>query len=408
MPSFAFTARDPKGRTQRGIQQAGSAIDLAAQLRQRGWLVLNVQAAGDSGESGILELIDPRNWLPIRSIDVEMTLTQIAVMLRSGLTLLAALNTAGEHADRYRLRKVLRNVMERIQEGSSFSDALAQHRCFNQLTVQLVKVGEQTGNLDVVIERASEGMERSRLLKSQVITALTYPVIVLVAALGVTGFMIVGVIPKLQVFLKVMGHKLPPSTQLLLDISAWTQVNGLTTVTVTAAIIGGLMASYSLPQGRLIMDRAMLRIPLLGRIFRVAATALFARGMCIMVQSGVTVLEALRTLARLGRNRYLTTVVDNARTRVFAGGGLSESLTETKDAFMPMLGRMTAVGEAAGTLDIVLDEVATFHETLLGTLIRQLSSLVEPAIIVFVGGIVGYVYITFFLALYAAAGPTGK
>lgn len=95
MPSFAFTARDPKGRTQRGIQQAGSAIDLAAQLRQRGWLVLNVQAAGDSGESGILELIDPRNWLPIRSIDVEMTLTQIAVMLRSGLTLLAALNTAG-------------------------------------------------------------------------------------------------------------------------------------------------------------------------------------------------------------------------------------------------------------------------------------------------------------------------
>ena len=131
---------------------------------------------------------------------VEMSLNQLAVMLRSGLTLLAALGTCAEHADRIKLSRILRRVSERIQEGSTFSDALAEHRCFSQLTVQLVKVGEQTGNLDVVLERASEAMERRRELKNQILAAVTYPSIVLVAAIGVSAFMILFVVPKLQVF----------------------------------------------------------------------------------------------------------------------------------------------------------------------------------------------------------------
>jgi len=147
MPTFAFSARDPRGRTQRGTQQAASALDLANQLRARGWLVLTVQAAGEDKGSALAEQLNPKGWLPVRSVDVEMSLNQLAVMLRSGLTLLAALGTCAEHADRIKLSRILRRVSERIQEGSTFSDALAEHRCFSQLTVQLVKVGEQTGNL---------------------------------------------------------------------------------------------------------------------------------------------------------------------------------------------------------------------------------------------------------------------
>lgn len=406
MPTFAFTARDPRGRTQRGNQQAASALELATQLRSRGWLVLDVSPVAIDTDSVLLAYINPRGWLPVRSIDVEMALNQLAVMLRSGLTLLAALGTSAEHADRLRLQRILRQVSTKIQEGHSFSEALSEHACFSQLTVQLVKVGEQTGNLDVVLERAAEAMERSRNLKSQVLAAITYPAIVLVAALGVTAFMILFVVPKLQIFLRVLGKKLPPTTQLLVDLSNWIQTNGITALITTVVVLLTVVILYSVPQGRLMIDRMLLRIPILGRIFRVAATALFARALCIMIRSGVTVLEALRTITRLGANRYLTTVVDAARQRVFAGGGLAEALSEARHGFMPMLGRMTAVGETAGTLDEVLDEVATFHESLLAVLIKQLSALVEPAIIVFVGGVVGFVYISFFLAMYAAAGPS--
>ncbi len=402
MPSFNFTARDTSGRTQRGAQSAASAVVLAAELRARGWLVLDIQVAAET-RVGIMDTLNPRGWLPVRSVDVEMTLQQLAVMLRSGLTLLNALHTAAEHSERLKLQRILRRVMVRIEEGSSFADALAEHAVFNNLTVQLVKVGEQTGNLDVVIVRASEAMERRRQLIQQVMTALTYPFIVLLAAIGVSLFMVLNVIPKLEIFIKALGRKLPPTTVMLMDISAWFRTNGTGLLVVLGIFVLGILFASQTPGLRGTLDRLVLRVPLIGRVMRVAGTALFARALGILLRSGVTVLDALRTMESLGTNRHLAGIVAKTRQRVFSGGSLAEALTEP-GGFMPMLGRMIAVGESSGRLDEVLDEVARFFENQLAVLIRQLSAIVEPAIIVFVGGVVGFVYITFFLTIYAAAG----
>ena len=402
MPSFNFTARDTAGRTQRGVQSAASAVVLASELRARGWLVLDIQIAAET-RTGLTDALDPRGWLPVRSIDVEMSLQQLAVMLRSGLTLLNALHTAAEHTERLKLQRILRRVMVRFQEGSSFADALAEHRVFNNLTVQLVKVGEQTGNLDVVIVRASEAMERRRQLIQQVMTALTYPFIVLLAAIGVSLFMVLNVIPKLEIFIKALGRKLPPTTVMLMDISAWFRTNGTALLVVMAILVLGILFATQMPGLRGTLDRLVLRVPLIGRVMRVAGTALFARALGILLRSGVTVLDALRTMESLGSNKHLASIVAKTRQRVFSGGSLAEALTEP-GGFMPMLGRMIAVGESSGRLDDVLEEVARFFENQLAVLIRQLSAIVEPAIIVFVGGVVGFVYITFFLTIYAAAG----
>jgi type IV pilus assembly protein PilC len=402
MPSFNFTVRDTSGRTQRGVQSAASAVVLASELRARGWLVLDIQIAAET-RVGLTDALNPSGWLPVRSIDVEMSLQQLAVMLRSGLTLLNALQTAAEHADRLKLQRILRRVMVRIEEGSSFADALSEHRVFNNLTVQLVKVGEQTGNLDVVVVRAAEAMERRRHLIQQVMTALTYPFITLMAAIGVSLFMVLNVIPKLEIFIKALGRKLPPTTVMLMDLSAWFRTNGTTLLVVMVVSILGILFATQMPGLRAPLDKFMLRVPLIGRVLRVAGTALFARALAILLRSGVTVLDALRTMEALGSNKHLAGIVAKTRQRVFAGGSLAEALTEP-GGFMPMLGRMIAVGESSGRLDDVLEEVARFFENQLAVLIRQLSAVVEPAIIVFVGGVVGFVYITFFLTIYAAAG----
>lgn len=404
MPVFSFEARSGTGQPQRGTQEAPSAAALVTSLRERGWLVLTVRPAEES-EPGIdwLVLLKPFRLLPPRTVDVEVSLQQMAVMLRSGLTLLAALKTVAEYAQRPAMRRVWEDVAERIQQGSSLADAMDGHRCFNHMVLQLVRIGEQTGTLETVVLRAAEALERRRLLRTQLLTALTYPTIVLVAAIGVTVFMVVGVIPKLRIFLQALGRKLPPMTQRLLDVSAFVETHGVQILISVFGLTGAVIALYLWPPGRLAIDRYLLRLPIIGRLLRLSGTAQFAHGLSVLLESGITLVEALRTVEQLHRNRYLASRVAEARQSVLRGSSLAEPLA-TPGAYLPMLSRMTAVGESAGTLDDVLREVARFHEGQLQTAIRRFSAIIEPVIVLVVGGIVGFVYISFFVALFSVAG----
>ncbi|HWB00850.1 MAG TPA: type II secretion system F family protein [Pirellulales bacterium] len=405
MSTFSFVARDHAGHVQRGQLEATDANALAGQLRDRGWLVVDIRApaAPEKSLSEQLAFLNVVRRLPPASFDIELSLLQMGVMLRGGLTLLSSLNTVAEQARRETMAIIWRNIAQRVQAGSSFADAMAEHRCFNRLVVQLVRVGEQTGNLERVVSRAADILERRRALRTNLLTALSYPTLVLAAAIGVTAFMIVSVIPKLQVFLSALGRKLPWMTQTLVDISTWTQTYIVHVVVGIVAAIAGATVIYLWPPGRFWCDRYALRVPVLGSLFRLAATATFARSLGILIRSGITLLESLRTVEGLHRNRFLRNRVQVARDEVLQGGNLAEPL-QTRHAFMPMLSAMVAVGESTGTLDDVLDEVANFHEAQLQVAIRRFSAIIEPMIIVVVGGIVGFVYISFFVALFSAAG----
>jgi type IV pilus assembly protein PilC len=280
---------------------------------------------------------------------------------------------------------------------------MGEHARFSPMVVQLVRVGEQTGQLEPVLVRAAESLEHRRRLRTTVLTAMTYPTIVLVAAVGVTAFMAFSVIPKLEKFLSTVGRSLPAMTRLLLDISRGVQDYGPYVLLGLAAAAAGGIALYYWPPGREWIDRQSLRVPLVGTLLRLAATVSFANGLSALLRSGITLLEGLRTAERLQRNRYLASQVAAARDAIMHGGDLATPLADAR-AFMPMLSRMVAVGESAGTLDEVLQELAGFYEAQLQNTIRQLSVIVEPVIIVVVGGIVGFVYISFFMALFAAGG----
>jgi type II secretory pathway component PulF len=400
MATFAYAARDRTGRALRGSLEAPTPAAAAADLRNRGWVVVQIRPesarASRSGSGGV-------SWLPIRSSDIEVSLRQLAVMLRSGLTLLNALQTVAEQSPRPAMRRIWTDVSRRIQEGSGLGEAMAVHPQFSALVVQLVRVGEQTGHLEEVLVRAASGLEQRRKLRSQLISALAYPGIVLAAAIGVTMFMMVSVIPKLQQFLGTMGRRLPPMTQLLVDVSTFIQTYWLQGLVIGVLLSGVIVGLRSWPPSRFWMDRRLVRVPVIGILNRLAGTVLMARGLSTLLRSGVTLLESLRTVERLIGNRYLASRVAQARDAVLQGGALAAPLA-AEPAFMPMLAGMVAVGESAGTLDEVLEEVARFYEEELQRAIQRLAALVEPAIILFVGGIVGFVYIAFFMALFAAAG----
>lgn len=404
MAKYTFQARDKAGRTQSGMLEAPGPAAAVQQIRQRGWMVTDIRAAQSAETLGEqLSRLNPLEHLPPRSIDIELSCKQLALMLRGGLTLLTSLETVASQTGRPSLRRAWRHVASRLQEGASFAEAMTEAGCFPRVLVQLVRVGEQTGQLEQTIERATEAMESRRRLRTSLLTALAYPTVVLVAAVGVTIFMVVGVIPKLAAFLSGRGKRLPAMTQFLLDLSAFTNRYLIHMVVAVCLIFIATIVLYMRPRSRLVMDRWLLRVPVIGHLLRLAGTASFSRALGILVRSGITVLEGLRTVEELVRNHHLSRRVASARETLMQGGNLAGPLSEAR-AFSPMLARMVAVGESSGTLDEVLDEVARFHEAQLQTAIRNLSTIIEPVIIVLVGGIVGFVYIAFFVALFSAGG----
>ncbi len=403
MPDFQYTTRDAGGLTVKGTLAAPSVEALTAELRARGLLVLDVETVTTAREPG-QPTWNPRTWLGAMTFDVEMGFQQLATMLRGGLGLLAALRTVADQARRPRVAALWHRVAGKIEQGATFAGALeAQGRVFSPHVVQLARVGEATGELDVALGRAAEHLERARQLRITVINALAYPATVVVLACGVAIFLVAGVIPKIQRYLGGRGRELPVLTQWLLDASAFVQAALPYAGVCGAAAVIALVCLRRWPPGRLAIDRMLLRLPVAGAVLRLAGTATVARGLGTLIESGVTLLDALGTAAALPGNQAMRERLVSAREIVLRGGTLAGALAGGSE-FMPMLPRMVAVGESAGTLASVLAEVARFHEAQLLATVRRLSVLIEPVVIVVVGGIVGFVYIAFFLALFSLAG----
>jgi type IV pilus assembly protein PilC len=270
------------------------------------------------------------------------------------------------------------------------------------VVVTLVGVGEATGTLDVVMVRAAEALERRRTLRSQLLTALTYPAIVVVLSIGVTAYMMVGLMPKLVKFLAGFGRTLPPLTQFLVDVSNWTQAHLVHLIVALVVFIALVITVWTWTPARLVVDRWLLRVPVIGDLLSAATTSAFARNLGLLVRSGVRITDSLAVVAPVLPNTHVAREVRRVRERVLTGAGLAGPLAATK-AFPPILVNMVAVGEASGSLDDVLEQTADFHDERLSALIKRFGTLIEPAIILVLGGLVGFIYLAFFLAIYAIA-----
>ena len=409
MPRFDYKIRDSEGRTLTGSLEAESVSAAAQSLRSAGAAVLDVRPStgkDSPGANGPVRLPSPAHpaWLlPVTSFDVELGIWQLSSMLRSGLSILAALETVAAQSRRPRAARAWLDIRERIQRGESLGDAMERHRrMFGPYIVQLVRVGERSGEMDTALARAAEHLASHRDIRMMVVNALIYPAITLLMAVGVSAYLVLSVIPKVSDFLASGGADLPAATQSLVDFAGWLRANGLAVLAVAVAAVCALYLLRRHPTTRDMLDAAALRIPPFGRILRLSGTAVFARGLGLLIESGVSLLDALHVVSQLLGNSRLSRRVEEAAAAVVRGGSLAESLSSAPE-FLPMLPRMTAVAENTGTLAETMAEVAGFHERMLVLSIKRLSSTVEPVVIVFTGVVVGYVYIAFFMALFSMA-----
>lgn len=399
---FSAATRDPDGVRRTVTREADSREAFVAMLRAERYVVLSVEEVKKSGA------LPPKwhpAWLkPMTGFDVEMGLRQLASMLKSGVALLAALDTAEEQAPCPRAASAWRKVRESVFSGGSFAGSLErQVKRFGEITVRLADVGERSGELEHALTRAADQMEARRELRTAVVNALVYPLVTVAMAIGVSTYLVVAVIPKLAEFLREGGVELPGMTMALMDFADFVKVNGFAILGWIIVSIIAWFAARRFDRPRELEDVFLLRIPITGRILRLSGTALFARAMQIMVESGVTLLDALDVSSRLMSNSRYKSRIKKARDGVMHGGSLADSLRPATE-FMPMLARMSAVGEVTGSLAESFGEVARFHEMLLAIAIKRFGMLVEPVMICITGAIVGFVYIAFFMALFAIAG----
>lgn len=404
MPNFAYNIRTATGQNQSGVLDATDAASASAALRQDGNILLGLEPTSDQASSR--QRGTPRiSRLPFvrpRIATLEIALRQLSVMLESGLTLLEALRSAAAQSPSRMMRGTLIDLAEQVQQGKTLSQAIRRHPWTGRMVAQLVEVGEQTGSLDIVLERAAAALEKRRLIIGQAAAALLYPAITLIAAIAVLLFMLIAAVPRLATYLNAMGRPLPAMTQVMVDASNfllawWPVIVGSGLLVVICFIV-----TYATPAGRLLVDSAVLRIPIIGNILQTSSTATFSRTFALLLASGVTIIEALRTCQDLHVNRRLTVLIADAREQVIIGEPLAPGLSARK-IFTPMLSSMTAIGERSGNLDSTLLSCAVFHEQRLESLIRNLSTIAEVAIIIIIGGIVAYMYIAFMLAFYGAA-----
>ena len=406
MATFSYIGLNPQGKELRGQIEAGDLTQARRVLRDRGLRILEL-IAGTSGNRSLPERLRGlwrllRSGLSVRNSDLMLFYRQMQLMLRAGHTILEALEAAGRLSTRPRLSSLLDRCAQRISAGSSFSAALARESStFPRLAVKLAEAGEASGELDSVFERLAVLTEKRADVRRQMMTALTYPAIVTLVSIGVISFLVGSVVPRFAVFLQARGKAVPWAARTMMEMADWLGRWGFTLVMALLGLVVGFIALRRLPAARLLVDRLMLSLPVLGGTLMAASLAQVAWTFGLLLKSRLTVLEALRSVAQVAGNAALTRALQLAAEQVLEGRALTVALARAP--IPPLLQHMAAIGERSGEMEAVMEALGNHYQKDLDARVKLLSSLIEPLLTLLIGGIVGFVYYAFFQAVLAVS-----
>jgi type IV pilus assembly protein PilC len=328
-------------------------------------------------------------------------------MINAGLPLIQCLDILAQQEQNKAFAKIIRSIKEDIEGGTSLTDALKKYpTIFDDLFVNLIAAGEAGGILDVILGRLSNYMEKAMKLKSRVKGAMTYPAAVLVISFGVVALLLVKVIPVFKTMFEGMGGQLPGPTQALITASEFAQSYWWIFIGVIVFIFIAFNRFYKTEKGRWMVDAATLKAPVFGPLLKKVAVAKFSRTLSTMMNSGVPILEGLNIVSKTSGNVVIEAALMKTRQSITEGRTIAEPLSET-GIFPSMVVQMIAVGEATGALDTMLSKIADFYDDEVDTAVSAMTALLEPVMMVFLGGIVGGMIIAMYLPIFKMASVVG-
>ena len=402
MPVFLWEGKTKKGEIKKGELEAGDEAAVRGMLRRQGFTSLAIKSK-PKDISEYLPFLKPK----VKEKDVVVFARIFSTMINAGLPLIQCLDLLASQEQNKTFAKVILAIKDDISGGSTLTEALRKYpEIFDDLFVNLCAAGESGGILDVILSRLSSYMEKAMKLKSKVKGAMTYPISVLVISIGVVAILLLKVIPVFQSMFEGMGSSLPAPTQFLVNASQFAQHYFIHMAGAVGLIIFALKKIKKTEKGEIFFDSLALKAPVFGPLLKKVAVAKFTRTMATMMTSGVPIMEGLGIVSKTAGNKIIEAALVKTRQSISEGKTIAEPLAET-DIFPPMVVQMIAVGEATGALDTMLSKIADFYDDEVDAAVEAMTALLEPFMMVFLGGIVGGMIVAMYLPIFSMAGAVG-
>lgn len=395
MPRFQYEGRDTK-RVRKGTIQADTKREAVMKLREQGIRVLNMNELPETTLTKEITI-----GKPVKRPQLIMFLQQFSTLLRAGVTIVDAIHILSQQVESKPFRKILSEIADDLRGGGSLSDAMAKHpKAFEPLTLNMIAAGEASGNIDDSLDRLAMHYEKSYATRQKVVSAMVYPVVVLVLAFGVVIFLLVSIVPMFVDMFDSLGAELPAITLFVLGASEFMQRFWYLIVGFVLLLVLGIYLMHRSKEGKYILDTILLRMPLIGDLMKKSALASMTRTLSSLFTSSVPILQAMAMVERVVDNEVIKRVVRESRDALQKGNSIAGPMTGHW-AFPPLIPHMIAIGEQTGALDQMLGKVAEFYEKEVDTATERLKSLIEPLMMIFLAVIVGTIVMAIMVPMFS-------
>jgi type IV pilus assembly protein PilC len=388
MPQYQYEARTLKGEIIKGTVEASDETAVIDILRQRSYFPVIIKPYKENLN------VDFTLLKKVTLKDIALFCRQFSFVLTAGISILRALEIAKEQTENKRLKKMLEKVFEDVQRGQTLSEAMRTHKELPSMLINMIEVGETSGTLDRIMDRMANYYDKEFKQRQKVRQALTYPAVVSVFAVVSVIILVVKVLPAfIYMFAQSSNAKLPATTKFLLGISNFIATKWWLLIIIISAVIAIVKAYSKSEEGSYNIDNLKIRVPIFGKVFRKIIVARFARTFGMLMGSGVPLMQCVDISADIVGNKVYSKALNSLRQELEKGSSLGEIL-EKEDIFPHMLTQMIRIGEESGTLDNILEKTAEFYDTEVETATAQLTTLIEPAIMVLLAVVVGFIIIS--------------
>ncbi len=393
MPRFSYFAKDKTGKPVKGVIESKDRAMALDSLHRKDLVILSLT---EEKVKPTMTVIGQNVPLP----ELVMFSRQLATMIDSGVPLPQALDILHEQVSRPYFKRVIANIKENVEAGESLSNSLAKHpKVFTPLYIYMVRAGEASGALNDILDRLSSYLENTNSLVTKVRSAMIYPIVVISIAFLITGGLMVFVVPKFKDMFNSLGGQLPAMTRGLIAVSDFMKSSWWIIIAGIIVLILVIRQMASTDKGKYMLDNFLLKVPVIGDLMRKLAVAKFSRTFATLMKSGVPILDAMEIVAKVSGNKVVEASLLGAKETIKEGQSIATPLEKSK-IFPPMVYRMISVGEQTGELEKMLTKIADFYDEQVQAAIDTLTSLMEPLILVFMGGMIGSIVISLFLPIF--------